>query len=154
MISTGAKVLKKVKETGLGNQLCDCFEKVKVESRWAKLRFSQHDPILFWSYVYDIGARRISFSNNHCRTKKAEVEAYIENFKTFRKRTYGRCKTISGVFTGAYAEHPFTKNQFRFGLAIMSCIRDGTAVMAVPCGGRKIMLCSKAKRYASYKKYL
>jgi hypothetical protein len=29
-------------------------------------------------------------------------------------------KTISGVFTGAYAEHPFTKEPVPFGLGIMS----------------------------------
>jgi leucyl-tRNA synthetase len=29
-------------------------------------------------------------------------------------------KTISGVFTGAYAEHPFTKEPVQFGLGIMS----------------------------------
>jgi leucyl-tRNA synthetase len=51
------------------------------------------------------------------------------------KRTYGRCKTISGVFTGAYAEHPFTKEPIPVWIGDYVLAGYGTgAVMAVPCG--------------------
>jgi leucyl-tRNA synthetase len=42
-------------------------------------------------------------------------------------------KTISG-FTGAYAEHPFTKNQFRLDWDYVLAGYGTGAVMAVPCG--------------------
>lgn len=44
-------------------------------------------------------------------------------------------KTISGVFTGAYAEHPFTKQPIPVWIGGYVLAGYGTgAVMAVPCG--------------------
>jgi leucyl-tRNA synthetase len=52
--------------------------------------------------------------------QKEAVEAYIEKTsKRSERERMADVKTISGVFTGAYAEHPLQKNQFRFGLVIM-----------------------------------
>ena len=43
-------------------------------------------------------------------TKIKEVEAYIQTTsKRSERDRLADVKTISGVFTGAYAEHPFTK---------------------------------------------
>src|SRR5574343_296451 len=71
--------------------------------------------------------------------QKAAVEAYVEaTAKRSERERMADVKTISGVFTGAYAEHPFTKEP------IPVCIGDyvlagyGTgAVMAVPCGDER-----------------
>jgi leucyl-tRNA synthetase len=46
-------------------------------------------------------------------------------------------KTISGVFTGAYAEHPFTKEPIGLdGDYVLAGYGTG-AVMAVPCGDER-----------------
>ncbi len=53
--------------------------------------------------------------------QRAEVEAYIE--ETAKRSELDRMsdvKRISGAFTGAYVLHPFSGEEFRFGLAIMS----------------------------------
>ena len=47
-------------------------------------------------------------------------------------------KTISGVFTGAYAEHPFTKEAVPIWIGDYVLASYGTgAVMAVPCGDQR-----------------
>jgi leucyl-tRNA synthetase len=47
-------------------------------------------------------------------------------------------KTISGVFTGAYAEHPFTKEPVQIWIGDYVLASYGTgAVMAVPCGDQR-----------------
>ena len=47
-------------------------------------------------------------------------------------------KTISGVFTGAYAEHPFTKEPIPVWIGDYVLAGYGTgAVMAVPCGDQR-----------------
>jgi leucyl-tRNA synthetase len=47
-------------------------------------------------------------------------------------------KTISGVFTGAYAEHPFTKEPVPIWIGDYVLASYGTgAVMAVPCGDQR-----------------
>jgi leucyl-tRNA synthetase len=71
--------------------------------------------------------------------QRAEVEAYIE--KTAKRSERDRMadvKTISGVFTGAYAEHPFTKNPIPIWIGDYVLASYGTgAVMAVPCGDQR-----------------
>ncbi len=47
-------------------------------------------------------------------------------------------KTISGVFTGAYAEHPFSKEPIQIWIGDYVLAGYGTgAVMAVPCGDQR-----------------
>ena len=48
-------------------------------------------------------------------------------------------KTISGVFTGAYAEHPFTKEPIPVWIGDYVLAGYGTgAVMAVPAGDEQL----------------
>lgn len=71
--------------------------------------------------------------------QKAEVEAYVEQTakRSERERMAG-VKTISGVFTGAYAEHPFTKEPVPIWIGDYVLAGYGTgAVMAVPCGDER-----------------
>ncbi|MBO0590781.1 leucine--tRNA ligase [Cellulophaga sp. E16_2] len=71
--------------------------------------------------------------------QKAEVEAYIEaTAKRSERERMADVKTISGVFTGAYAEHPFTKEPIPIWIGDYVLAGYGTgAVMAVPCGDQR-----------------
>ncbi|KJD31734.1 leucyl-tRNA synthetase [Tamlana nanhaiensis] len=71
--------------------------------------------------------------------QKAEVEAYIEaTAKRSERERMADVKTISGVFTGAYAEHPFTKAPIPIWIGDYVLAGYGTgAVMAVPCGDQR-----------------
>ncbi|APU67855.1 leucine--tRNA ligase [Christiangramia flava] len=71
--------------------------------------------------------------------QKAEVEAYIEaTAKRSERDRMADVKTISGVFTGAYAEHPFTKEPVPIWIGDYVLAGYGTgAVMAVPCGDQR-----------------
>nr|WP_299387204.1 leucine--tRNA ligase [Allomuricauda sp.] len=71
--------------------------------------------------------------------QKAEVEAYVEvTAKRSERDRMADVKTISGVFTGAYAEHPFTKDPVPVWIGDYVLASYGTgAVMAVPCGDQR-----------------
>jgi len=71
--------------------------------------------------------------------QKAEVEAYIETTaKRSERDRMADVKTISGVFTGAYAEHPFTKEPVPVWIGDYVLAGYGTgAVMSVPCGDQR-----------------
>lgn len=71
--------------------------------------------------------------------QKAEVEAYVEaTAKRSERDRMADVKTISGVFTGAYAEHPFTKKPVPIWIGDYVLASYGTgAVMAVPCGDQR-----------------
>ncbi|MFH6934458.1 leucine--tRNA ligase [Flavobacterium sp. FlaQc-30] len=71
--------------------------------------------------------------------QKAAIEAYIEKTsKRSERERMADVKTISGVFTGAYAEHPFTKEAIPVWIGDYVLAGYGTgAVMAVPCGDER-----------------
>src|SRR5690606_34330312 len=71
--------------------------------------------------------------------QKAEVRAYVEaTAKRSERERMADVKTISGVFTGAYAEHPFTKEPIPIWIGDYVLAGYGTgAVMAVPCGDQR-----------------
>ncbi|RVU91003.1 leucine--tRNA ligase [Flavobacterium columnare] len=71
--------------------------------------------------------------------QKAAVDAYIEaTAKRSERERMADVKTISGVFTGAYAEHPFTKEPIPIWIGDYVLAGYGTgAVMAVPCGDER-----------------
>lgn len=68
--------------------------------------------------------------------QKAAVDTYIEaTSKRSERDRMADVKTISGVFTGAYAEHPFTKEPIEIWIGDYVLAGYGTgAVMAVPAG--------------------
>jgi len=71
--------------------------------------------------------------------QKTEVEAYVQaTAKRSERDRMADVKTISGVFTGAYAIHPFTgeKVQIWIGDYVLASYGTG-AVMAVPCGDQR-----------------
>ena len=71
--------------------------------------------------------------------QKAEVEAYIE--ATAKRSELDRMadvKTITGAFTGAFVEHPFTKQPIPVWIGDYVLAGYGTgAVMSVPCGDQR-----------------
>jgi leucyl-tRNA synthetase len=71
--------------------------------------------------------------------QKAAVEAYVEaTAKRSERERMADVKTISGVFTGAYAIHPFTHDPIPVWIGDYVLAGYGTgAVMAVPCGDER-----------------
>ena len=71
--------------------------------------------------------------------QKAEIEAYITaTAKRSERERMADVKTISGAFTGAYAEHPFTKKPIPIWIGDYVLAGYGTgAVMSVPCGDQR-----------------
>ena len=77
--------------------------------------------------------------------QKEAVEAYIEaTSKRSERDRMADVKTISGVFTGAYAEHPITKEPVPIWLGDYVLAGYGTgAVMAVPAGDERDLAFAK-----------
>ncbi|MBJ6369686.1 leucine--tRNA ligase [Snuella sedimenti] len=71
--------------------------------------------------------------------QQAEVEAYVEaTAKRSERDRMADVKTITGAFTGAYAEHPFTKEPIPIWIGDYVLAGYGTgAVMSVPCGDQR-----------------
>jgi leucyl-tRNA synthetase len=71
--------------------------------------------------------------------QKTAVEDYIlATSKRSERERMADVKTISGVFTGAYAKHPFTKELVPIWIGDYVLAGYGTgAVMAVPCGDQR-----------------
>ena len=71
--------------------------------------------------------------------QKEEVEAYIQTTaKRSERDRMADVKTITGVFTGAFAEHPFSKEPIPIWIGDYVLAGYGTgAVMSVPCGDQR-----------------
>lgn len=71
--------------------------------------------------------------------QREAVETYVEaTAKRSERDRLADVKTISGVFTGAYALHPFTGKQVPIWIGDYVLVSYGTgAVMAVPCGDQR-----------------
>lgn len=71
--------------------------------------------------------------------QREAVNSYVEaTAKRSERERMADVKTISGVFTGAYAEHPFTKEPVPVWIGDYVLAGYGTgAVMAVPCGDER-----------------
>jgi len=77
--------------------------------------------------------------------QEEKVNAYVELAKNRSERErMSDVKTISGVFTGSYAIHPFTKNKLPIWIADYVLAGYGTgALMAVPAGDQRDYAFSK-----------
>jgi len=71
--------------------------------------------------------------------QKEAVEKYVEaTAKRSERERMADVKSITGVFTGAYAEHPFTKEPIPIWIGDYVLAGYGTgAVMSVPCGDQR-----------------
>ncbi len=137
--SVGASVKFKVKS-----------QKSKVESKEdvTDIRHSTFDIIEVFTTRPDtiFGVSFMTLAPEHdlvakitTAEQKSQVEAYIEaTAKRSERERMADVKTISGVFTGAYAEHPFTKEPIPIWIGDYVLAGYGTgAVMAVPCGDER-----------------
>ena len=77
--------------------------------------------------------------------KKTEVYAYIlSTSKRTERERMTEVKSVSGVFTGAYALHPFTSEKLQIWIADYVLAGYGTgAIMAVPSGDQRDWLFAK-----------
>ena len=71
--------------------------------------------------------------------QKSQVDAYVQaTAKRSERDRMSDVKTITGAFTGAYAEHPFTKEPIPIWIGDYVLAGYGTgAVMSVPCGDQR-----------------
>ena len=71
--------------------------------------------------------------------QRKEVEEYIElACNRSEKDRLSEVKKITGVFTGAYAEHPISKDKLPIWVGDYVLATYGTgAVMSVPCGDQR-----------------
>ena len=78
------------------------------------------------------------------KEKEKDVADYLSISKLKSERERQSEKKISGVFTGSYAIHPFTKTKVEIWIADYVLASYGTgAVMAVPCGDQRDWLFAK-----------
>jgi leucyl-tRNA synthetase len=71
-------------------------------------------------------------------SQKEDVKVYVEKVSLKSERDRQTDKIISGVFTGSYAIHPFTKEKVAIWIGEYVLASYGTgAVMAVPCGDQR-----------------
>lgn len=77
--------------------------------------------------------------------QRAEVEAYVKQTQSRSELDrMADAKTVSGVFTGAYAQHPITGEQVPIWISDYVLASYGTgAVMAVPSGDQRDYLFAK-----------
>ena len=70
--------------------------------------------------------------------QKNTVEDYVKKVKLKSEIDRQSSKNITGVFTGAYVQHPFTFEKLQVWIADYVLVNYGTgAVMAVPCGDQR-----------------
>lgn len=127
--SVGAMVSFKVKS-----------QKSKVESEQQKIDVFTTRPDTIFGVTFMTLAPEHPLVQEITTTKQwAAVNAYIEKTsKRSERERMADVKTISGVFTGAYAEHPFTQELIPVWIGDYVLAGYGTgAVMAVPCGDER-----------------
>ncbi|MDG1933373.1 MAG: leucine--tRNA ligase, partial [Flavobacteriales bacterium] len=71
-------------------------------------------------------------------SQKENVDSYVKKSKLKSERERQVDKSVSGVFTGSFAIHPFTGNKVEIWIGEYVLATYGTgAVMAVPCGDQR-----------------
>jgi len=112
-----------------------------------KIKESDHDILVFTTRPDTIfGASFMTLAPEHelvsvitSPEQKEEVAAYISaTAKRSERDRLADVNKISGAFTGAYAEHPFTKAPIPIWIGDYVLAGYGTgAVMSVPCGDQR-----------------
>ncbi|MCH7524902.1 MAG: class I tRNA ligase family protein, partial [Bacteroidetes bacterium] len=107
--------------------------------RWDINVFTTRPDTIFGASFMTLAPEHELVSEITTAEQKEEVEAYIEaTAKRSERDRMADVKTISGVFTGAYAEHPFTKKPIPIWIGDYVLAGYGTgAVMSVPCGDQR-----------------
>ena len=72
------------------------------------------------------------------KENREEVDLYVKDAKRRSERDRQSDKSITGVFTGSYARHPFTGKKLPIWVADYVLFSYGTgAIMSVPCGDQR-----------------
>jgi leucyl-tRNA synthetase len=111
----------------------------EVDLGWEISVFTTRPDTIFGVSFMTLAPEHELVSKITTEAQKEAVEAYVE--ATAKRSELDRMsdvKSISGVFTGAYAIHPFTgeKVQIWIGDYVLASYGTG-AVMAVPCGDQR-----------------
>ena len=111
---------------------------LKPETKWIEVFTTRPDTIFGVTFM-TLAPEHELVSQITTPEQKAIVEAYVEaTAKRSERERMADVKTISGVFTGAYAEHPFTNEPIPVWIGDYVLAGYGTgAVMAVPCGDER-----------------
>lgn len=130
--SVGASVTFNVLQNG------ECHSERSEESHSIEVFTTRPDTIFGVSFM-TLAPEHELVSKITTPEQKAEVEAYMEaTAKRSERDRMADVKTISGAFTGAYAEHPFTKEPISIWIGDYVLAGYGTgAVMSVPCGDQR-----------------
>lgn len=132
--SVGAAVTFNV----IPNNETDCYSELVSRSHAIEVFTTRPDTIFGVSFM-TLAPEHELVQKITTPEQQAEVEAYIEaSAKRSERDRMADVKTISGVFTGAYAEHPFTKEPIPIWIGDYVLASYGTgAVMSVPCGDQR-----------------
>jgi leucyl-tRNA synthetase len=143
--SVGASVTFNVKTTGemlkqvQHDNSNDAVTSSAVETSLKIEVFTTRPDTIFGVSFMTLAPEHELVSKITTEAQKAEVDAYIEaTAKRSERDRMADVKTISGAFTGAYAEHPFTKEPIPIWIGDYVLAGYGTgAVMSVPCGDQR-----------------
>ena len=137
--SVGASVTFKVIASGTKQSANnDCHSELVEESHKIEVFTTRPDTIFGASFMTLAPEHELVLQIT-TPEQKAEVEDYIEaTAKRSERDRMADVKTISGAFTGAYAEHPFSKEPIPIWIGDYVLAGYGTgAVMSVPCGDQR-----------------
>ena len=119
----------------------------KVESQNSKVESEQRYIDVFTTRPDTIvGVTFMTLAPEHPLVQEITTPEYADKVNEYilasskrsERERMADVKTISGVFTGAYAEHPFTKEAIPVWIGDYVLAGYGTgAVMAVPCGDER-----------------
>ena len=114
-------------------------QKSKVDSAPTISVFTTRADTLFGATFITLAPEHELVTQITTSEQKSAVEAYVlKTAKRSERERMADVKTISGVFTGAYVEHPLTKEKLPVWIGDYVLAGYGTgAVMAVPCGDER-----------------
>lgn len=143
----GYKVIRFTNEEVIGsidevlNTISDCLEKSDIPPlgvRGIPVFTTRPDTIFGVSFMV-LAPEHDLVSKITTPEQREQVENYIEKTaKRSERERMADVKTISGAFTGAYAEHPFSGKPLPIWIGDYVLAGYGTgAVMSVPCGDQR-----------------
>jgi len=137
--SVGASVTFKVKDSEFERNAVDYILSGDETNEHVIEVFTTRPDTIFGVTFMTLAPEHDLVSKITTPEQKQAVEAYVEaTAKRSERERMADVKTISGVFTGAYAEHPFTKEAIPVWIGDYVLAGYGTgAVMAVPCGDER-----------------
>jgi leucyl-tRNA synthetase len=137
--SVGASVTFKVKDSESEKSNVDYFLSGDDTNQYTIEVFTTRPDTIFGVTFMTLAPEHELVAKITTPEQKMDVDAYVEaTSKRSERERMADVKTISGVFTGAYAEHPFTKEPIPVWIGDYVLAGYGTgAVMAVPAGDQR-----------------